>query len=275
MITSAQKHAVQSFAAAIAAKPLALDEVALSLALTEEPELEVEIWREELESLGETVRARLEPDFDLRRQLEVLRGYLFGELGWLGNERDYYDPRNSYLHHVIRRGLGIPISLSVLTIEVGRRAGIALHGVGFPGHFLVGTEDGGVFMDPFHQGRLLDEADCADLLQSITSGSIPFSRRLLAPTPPAAIVVRMLRNLKGCHLQLGQLDLALLDVERLLLLDPDLGERRDRGLIQLARGAYAAAIEDLEAYLADDPPDGLEVRARLEEARYKLENSED
>jgi regulator of sirC expression with transglutaminase-like and TPR domain len=274
MITTAQKRAVQSFAAAVATKPLDLGEVALQLCLAEEPDLDLDAWRGELDRLGAELTARLPDDADTRAQLDALRGYLFGELGLLGNEQDYYDPANSYLHRVLQRGLGIPISLAAITIEVGRRAGIKLHGVGFPAHFLVGTEDGGLFLDPFHQGRLLDEADCADLLQRIAGGSLPFSRKLLARTPTSAILVRMLRNLKGCHLRRSQLDLALLDVERLLLLDPDLTERRDRGLIQLARGAFAAAIEDLEAYLADDPPDARDVRLRLDEARRGLEASD-
>ncbi|MCA8922345.1 MAG: transglutaminase family protein [Planctomycetes bacterium] len=247
-------------------EPLDLTEAALRLALGEEPRLELDPYREELERLGAELERRLPADADLERKLQTLSGFLFAELGWLGNEQDYYDPRNSYPHEVIRRGLGIPISLSLLTVEVGRRAGLELHGVGFPAHFLVGAP-GGYYLDPFHQGRLMREDDCAELLALLTGGQLPFQPTLLTPVDDRAILARMLRNLKGCHLRRGDLDMALLDVDRLIALGLDGAERRDRGLIQLARGAYDEAVDDLQRYLDVDPPDALVVRERLEEAR--------
>ncbi|MEZ6188656.1 MAG: transglutaminase-like domain-containing protein [Planctomycetota bacterium] len=246
--------------------PLDLTEAALSLALGEDPSLDLDPYRDELERLSDELEARLPSDGGIERQLQALSGYLFAELGWLGNERDYYDPRNSYLHEVLRRGLGIPISLSVLTIEVGRRAGLELFGVGFPVHFLVGAGEG-TFLDPFNQGRILRTDGCAELLERLTGGQIPFQESLLTPIDDRAILARMLRNLKGAHLRRADLDMALLDVDRLLTLGVGGAERRDRGLIQLARGSYAEAVKDLEAYLALDPPDAQLVRERLEHAR--------
>ncbi|MGE0706880.1 MAG: SirB1 family protein [Planctomycetota bacterium] len=260
------RDAVASFAEAARAEPLDLGEAALRLALGEEPQLDLAPWRAQLEELGLGLRTRLEAG---GAPLDVLRGYLFGELGLLGNEADYYDPRNSYLHLVLRRGLGIPISLSVVALEVGRRAGLELFGVGFPGHFLVGAPEG-VYLDSFRQGRLLDVEQCADLLHELTGGRVPFDPGLLAPSPPRAILERMLRNLKGCHLRRGELDLALLDVERLLALQEEPRERRDRGLIQLARGDLAEAERDLLAYLETDPSDAAEVREELERGRRRL-----
>lgn len=267
-MTPGQQESIDRFQEALE-DPLDLGEAALRLALGEEPELELDAWRGELDRLGAELRARLEGDADPERGLRVLSGYLFGELALLGNERDYYDPRNSYLHQVLRRGLGIPISLAVVALEVGRRAGLELFGVGFPAHFLVGAPSQR-YLDCFHQGRLLSVDDCAELLRTLTGGALPFSEALLEPVSARSILARMLRNLKGSHLRRGDLDLALLDVERLLLLDAGPEERRDRGLIQLARRAYPAAVADLEAYLEGEPPDAPAIRPRLEEARRKL-----
>jgi len=266
-MTPAQTRAVESFVDAARNGPL--EEAALRLALTEEPELELKPWREQLERLSGALRERLDPEAPPAHRLDVMRGYLFGELGLMGNEEDYYDPRNSYLHHVLGRGLGIPISLAVVALEVGRRAGLELFGVGFPAHFLVGAE-GGVYLDPFHQGRLLSVEDCADLLRRISGGSVPFIPEMLEAVDDEQILLRMLRNLKGCHLRRGELDLALLDVERLLRLRPEPRELRDRGLLRLARQDFAQAVDDLEAYLAHDPPDAAEVRGRLDQARRGL-----
>lgn len=256
--------------------PIDLGRAALRLGLVEDAELDLSAWEAQLDTLGAAAAERIPSEADLREKLRALTGYLFAELGLLGNEQDYYDPRNSYIHKVLERGLGIPISLSVVTIEIGRRAGLRLHGIGFPAHFLVGAgqNSGGeleVFVDPFHQGRLLDREGCEELLRRFTGGAIPFNAELLAPISAPAILTRMLRNLKGTHLRRGELDLALLDVDRLILLDAGPGERRDRGLIQLARRVYPDAVSDLEAYLATEPSDAPLIEGRLEEARRGLE----
>lgn len=267
-MTPARRQAVERFAEAVAHQPIDLGEAALCLALTEEPELDLDPWRNQLDVLGRALAERLPPDGSPRARLDALRGFLFGELGLMGNEDDYYAAENSYLHQVLLRGLGIPISLSVITLEVGRRAGLELFGVGFPAHFLVGAE-GGVYLDPFHQGRILSEADCAQLLLQLTGGSIPFRPALLEPATTRSILLRMLRNLKGAHLRSGDLELALLDIERVMLLEPGAAERRDRGLIHMALKEHDDAVADFEAYLASDPPDADAVRDLLAEAKRK------
>lgn len=263
-----QRAAVALFAEALS-DPIDLGAAAIRLGLAEEPNLDVAAWLEQLDVLGAAARERLEGAKTPADQLRILGGYLFAELGLLGNEKDYYDPRNSYLHKVLERGLGIPISLSVVTIEVGRRAGLELYGVGFPAHFLVGAGQD-AFMDPFHQGRLLDSSGCEELLRRLTGGAIRFSSALLAPISSRAILTRMLHNLKATHLRRSDLDLALLDVERLLVLEAGPTERRDRGLIQLARRVYPEAIADLETYLESEPEDADLVRERIDEAKRIL-----
>jgi regulator of sirC expression with transglutaminase-like and TPR domain len=129
---------------------------------------------------------------------EGVSRYLFDELGFAGNKEAYYDWRNSCLDRVIETRTGIPISLSILMIEVGRRVGVELVGVGMPAHFLVrSVEDDTTFFDPFDGGRQLDRDDARALFETITRGQAPWSDSHLDPTPNRAIVIRMLNNLKS------------------------------------------------------------------------------
>jgi regulator of sirC expression with transglutaminase-like and TPR domain len=142
---------------------------------------------------------------------------LFVERGFVGNEVDYGDPRNSYLDEVLRRRLGIPITLSVLMMEVGRRRGIGLVGVGMPGHFLVGSDDG--FVDPFHRGEVLDAAGARRLFDRTHPGA-PFADHYLDPVGTRAVLSRILANLVGTFL--GRDPLRALGVLRMRLEIPDL-----------------------------------------------------
>jgi regulator of sirC expression with transglutaminase-like and TPR domain len=129
---------------------------------------------------------------------EGVSRYLFDELGFGGNREAYYDWRNSCLDHVIGTRTGIPISLSVLMIEIARRVGVPLVGIGMPAHFLVRTaDDDSAFFDPFDGGRQLDRDGARELFETITRGQSPWSESHLDPTPNRAIVIRMLNNLKG------------------------------------------------------------------------------
>ncbi|MDN5860593.1 MAG: transglutaminase-like domain-containing protein, partial [Pseudonocardia sp.] len=168
-------------------EPPPLDRCALLLAAAAEPDTDVGRWLRALDGLAERVDS-----------LDALRHRLFVEVGLTGNVVDYTDPRNSLIPHVLGRGLGIPISLAVVTIEVGRRAGIPLDGVGLPGHFLVGVPGTDRYLDVFAGGAELDVADCEERYRS-AGGRGPFDERLLAPVPVAAILARMLENLRGSY----------------------------------------------------------------------------
>lgn len=161
-----------------------LDLAALLIAAAADPELDVDFWRTALDRLAEGVDS-----------LAALRQRLFVEHGLVGNTADYTDPRNSLLPDVLTRRRGIPISLAVVTVEVGRRAGIALDGVGMPGHFLVGVRATGTYLDVFAGGAELDVAGCAERYRTL--GGQGFDASLLAPTPTPAILARMLENLRG------------------------------------------------------------------------------
>lgn len=168
-----------------------LDRAALALARGAEPDLDEARWLAELDRLAEGVDG-----------LDGLLHRLFVESGFRGNADDYYDPRNSLLPHVLTRRLGIPITLAVVCIEVGRRAGVRLHGVGMPGHFLVGHAGGSTadsLIDVFDGGRVLDAAAAEARFRAVTGSGAPFGPHLLSPTPTTAILTRMLENLRGIY----------------------------------------------------------------------------
>jgi regulator of sirC expression with transglutaminase-like and TPR domain len=198
--------------------------------------------------------------------------YLFHEMGFRGNVQEYYDPRNSYLNDVLDRRTGIPITLSTVYVTVGRRAGLSVDGVGLPGHFVarVSTPDGEALVDPFHQGALLTPRDCQERLDRIYGGRVRLETDMLAPCPPRALLVRVVRNLQAIYVKEGDGERALRAADLLVLLEPGSAEgRRDRGLVLAALDCYAMAAEDLEAYVAAVPrtPETDQIRSRIQELR--------
>jgi regulator of sirC expression with transglutaminase-like and TPR domain len=182
-------NATDRFASAIAhpGGGVALDEACLAIAAHARPDLNVGAELRRLDRLAEAVP---------RQTFGGIMHHLFVVEGLRGNQEDYHDPRNSFLPDVLDRRLGIPISLSILAMEVGRRLGVGIRGIGMPGHFLVAdAEDPGTFSDPFNGGRLLDEAGCRRLFERVTGSPAGWSPAALAPTPSREIVARVLRNL--------------------------------------------------------------------------------
>lgn len=202
---------------------------------------------------------------------EALSAHVYGTLGFAGNERDYYDPRNSLLSDVLERKTGIPISLALVYCEIARRVGVRAEGVGFPGHFLVrvfGAAPGDeVLVDPFYGGRVVDDAALATLFERVSGQSSAkeaggdarasqarMTAEMTAATTGRAFLSRWLMNLRGIHLSRGDLPRAFLVVDRLVSLNPrNRGLLRDRGLLAARLGATAAAREDLARALALDP----------------------
>lgn len=179
--------------------------------------------------------------------VDDLRRHLFGDLGFHGNRRRYDDPRNSYLDHVLAQRTGIPITLAVVMIEVGRRLGIPLDGVGMPGHFLVGLGDGW-FVDAFDGGRLLDAEGCRERFLELAGPGAPWSDELLAPVRPQAVLARVLANLR--QLFATAHDLRGLDwVLQLRLGLPGVPEREraERASVLSALGRYDEAAGELES----------------------------
>ncbi|HRY30716.1 MAG TPA: transglutaminase-like domain-containing protein, partial [Elusimicrobiota bacterium] len=169
---------------------LDLAEAALVIAQEEYPLLEMEPYLSRLDEMGKRVRGQLSHRGDPLAGLAALNKVLFKEEKFRGNEEEYYDPRNSFLNEVLDRKTGIPITLSLLAMEVGRRAGLPLAGVGLPGHFIVTylSPSRSFWIDPFDQGRLLSERDCEQMVKRIYDGRVPFRRELMRPVSVFAIL---------------------------------------------------------------------------------------
>lgn len=208
-----------------------------------------------LDRLGALAEARLAgvgPDAAPRARVDVLNRLLFEEERFTGNDARYDDPRNSFLHDVLDRRTGIPITLSLIYLDVARRAGLTLEGVNFPGHFLVRyiVEGEELLIDPYHRGALLNDADCQRLLTRQFDGELAFSRDLLVTANKRQILTRVLSVLKRLYVRFRSFPQAR-DVTHLLIaLDPASAvEIRDRGLLSYQLHDYRLALRDLETYL--------------------------
>ena len=188
------------FASAVAGPDVRLDEAAFCIATVARPDLDVDAWCGRLDELAAGCTGTT---------FDALRAHLADDLAFRGNVDDYGDPENSFLDAVITRRTGIPISLSVLTMEIGRRVGIDIDGVGMPGHFLVRPQEAdGMWCDPFHRFALLDAEGCRRLFDQVYGGRVRFEPAFLAPTPARAIVARMLANLEQGPLARDAMQLA-------------------------------------------------------------------
>ncbi len=261
------------FAALLQRDPVPLDEAALALAEEEYPLLDPDEVLVRLDGLAERVRRRA-PAGRSASALQALRGVLSEEEGLRGNESDYSDPRNSFLNDVLERRLGIPISLCVIYMEVARRIGLTLQGVGFPGHFLakyVAPSGAEVFIDAFNGGEMLSADECVARYRARTGGR-DLDRRHLAAVPTRQILARMLHNLKRTYLERKDDVRAYWVLDRILMLAPgQLEALRDRGLVCARLGVAAAAERDLEVYLSRAPSaaDAAEVRRALAALRAR------
>lgn len=245
-----------------------LDVAALDLARVEFPGLDLEASLSRLESLATQIQASLPDRASGLQFIEAVNACLFDHLQFRGNEEDYYDPRNSCLNAVLSRRLGIPISLSVVYIEIARRLGRPVSGVGLPGHFIVVYEDDECrhWVDPFHSGRILSFEDCCALAEEAAGVDLRSNLNVLSPVSNRQILVRMLSNLKSIYLRGQALNKARLILDLLINAMPDFAEEyRHRGLIHLRQLNHRAAKADLETYLRLEPDskDREEVERQL------------
>jgi regulator of sirC expression with transglutaminase-like and TPR domain len=235
---------------------------ALVIARIEYPKLDTAAYLARLDSMGEAARRRIcghveqTGDSSPLSCIGAFNAFLFEEQHFVGNREHYEDPRNSCLNEVLDRRTGIPITLSVVYMEVGLRAGLRIDGVNFPGHFLVRLSEpesrrsSGLIIDPFHAGAMLSEHDCRMLLQKHVGSEVAFSRSLLAPATRPQIVVRMLLNLKRIYVHMRSFPQARDVTELLLAVTPSaLSELRDRGLLAYHLNDVNSALRDLQTYL--------------------------
>ncbi|MFM9971993.1 MAG: SirB1 family protein [Burkholderiales bacterium] len=260
------------FAELVSKENFSLAEASLLIAQDIYTDLDVDRYLGRLDEMAETVRARVAGDAFAEQKILAMNHHLFREQQYLGNIDDYYDPRNSYLNEVIDRHTGIPITLSILYMEIGRRLGLPLHGVSFPGHFLVKlkVKRGLMVLDPFIGGETQTEADLrqrlAQVLPETEAQKAPI-HRYLEPASPRQIIARMLRNLKNIYMKADKLDQALDVMQRMLLLLPEsVEELRDRGLLYQRLECFRPALSDLQNYLRRAPTahDGVEIRDRID-----------
>ncbi len=242
------------------------------------PGLDVDGYLGEIERLAARLRGRLAPGGGTEERVLALNEFLFDDLGFSGNAGNYYDPRNSFLNEVLDRRTGIPITLSVLYLELGRRIGLELEGVSFPGHFLVRLRVRGAMLvlDPFSGGEALSETDLRERLQRVipegAAGGVPVDALpldpFLEPANKRQILARLLRNLKGIYREADKPQRLLEVLNRMLVVSPEAhGELRERGLLYHKLECYRAALKDLQEYTALEPeaPDIDDVRAKLVE----------
>lgn len=248
--------------------------IALELARDAYPELDPARYVGEVDGLAARVRERCGPGARPERLLKQINWALFVEDSYEGNRDHYFDPRNSYLNEVIDRKRGIPISLSVLYQAVAVRLGVALSGVNLPAHFMLRLEVAGrvAFVDPFHNGELLDRDGCRRRIAEQSRRSEPLSDDQLRPCSTRDIVARMLRNLKAIYLGNSNFASALPVQRRLAAVEPDdPEERRDLGMICLQADRVGESIDPLAAYLAARPQaDDASSIAELLSAARKL-----
>lgn len=187
----------------------ALDLPALELAAIEHPGLDPEPWIRELDRIAVAVAEQCPELSDREAYLGAVNRHLFQELGFHGNRTDYYDPRNSCLNDVLAYRTGLPITLSVVYLEIARRLAQPVYGIGAPGHFLVEYRSKGesIYVDPFNRGRLMSRATCLEVLKAYTGAEV--DERLLARSRPKAILTRILRNLEGAYIRRDAFDKAL------------------------------------------------------------------
>jgi regulator of sirC expression with transglutaminase-like and TPR domain len=255
-----------------------LAEAALVIAAEEYPRLDIALYLEKLENFGNRLRERTEAATTTAEIIASLNATLFDELGFQGNRENYYDPRNSFLNEVIDRRMGIPITLSLIYIEVARQIGFPIHGIGLPGHFIVGYFNPGedIFIDVFNGGRLLSENALADLVAGMSSGRMQFHAAHLMPVTRKQILTRMLSNLLGIYAGSQDYRRAIASIERILLLMPDsLPHIRDYGLLLAHIDRNSSALEQLEKYLqqmpdAEDAETIKEQIKKLKQAQARL-----
>lgn len=273
-------HTREAFAE-MASRPnetIEIDRAALLIAAEEYPDLSLEPYLQQLDELADRIRLGLYEDAGPRETLVHLNRVLFEDEGFHGNTERYYDPKNSYLNEVLERRTGIPITLSALYLEIARRVGLSLHGVGFPGHFLVKVDPGvgvdvDVVVDPFHGGRFLDEKDLQSLLDQYFQGQLRYSERLLRPTSRRQLLFRMLNNLRGIHLRQDDNRRALAAVDRMLLLVPDSPrEIRDKGVLLSRLDRPLEAMNALIRYrrLIPKAEDAAQVDELIEQLKMRV-----
>ncbi len=241
--------------------PLAL--ASLLFASDQYPKLDITAEIHKLDELAGEAAGWVAPEGTAADALGGLARFLHGEKGFGGTQSTYASTRECFLNEALEHRLGLPITLSVIYLEVGWRLGLPLGGVGLPGHFIIRQESESepVYCDPYNGGRLLTEDDCRTLVREQFGAGFHLSPQLLAPVSRRAILYRMLNNLKAMYINSQQPAKALWATDRMLILQPESAQdMRDRGLLSYALGKYSRAHTDLVLCMSlQQPPHDTEL----------------
>jgi regulator of sirC expression with transglutaminase-like and TPR domain len=251
---------------------IGLARAALLVACEEYPQLPVDLYLARLDQLAEEVKDRLSDESAPLVVLGELTDTLHRRRKLRGNQDAYHDPRNSFLNDVLDRGVGIPLTLSIVFLEVGWRLGLPLEGVNFPGHFLVRFQGDALnlLIDPFDSGNTRFEDQAQELLDRVYGGGVRIQDAYLQSADRRQMLMRLLGNLKGVYVNVSDYPRALAAVERILLIDPGAaGELRARGVLLAKVGRTAEALDQFEDYLEmkPDPEEAAQIRAMVENLR--------
>ena len=260
-----QQRAFRAFETLVAGEDTAIDLslAALLIANLEYPELDIARYMAQLDALAHRVRTllglagtgtpeQLPPNMDIPTVIAAMNTVLFGQEHFHGNTEDYYNSSNSFLNDVLERHTGIPIALSLLYMEVGRRVGVWFDGIGLPFHLIVGCrfQRSRIYIDPFEGGQVLNEQECRKRVRQMIGKTDKIHAQWFEPVSRKNLLIRMLTNLKHIYLHSEDYARALHMCDFILVLAPrSPQERRDRGIIYLQLKRYGQALRDLAAYL--------------------------
>ena len=243
-----------------------LDRAALYLAGEEYPEIDVHSYLAELDAFASQIALREIAETAPADLARAIAHYLFDQVGLHGNTGEYYSPENSYLNRVLETRTGIPITLSLIFLEVARRLGLRCSGVGLPGHFIVGLDDTGEYLDPFNAGTMLSAEDCRNLVQNMSGGRLEWTDQVLAPYTKRDVLFRILNNLKSVYMQTKEYTKAVGVIQRMAIISPGMSSLyQEQAWCHAQQYEYRMAIGVLEAYLeeAGEPDDSKQVKDQI------------
>lgn len=254
-----------------------LVQLAFQMEVAEYPSLLLAPYVDQFVAIANAVRDKLPEDATDGDKISALNTHLFDDMALRGDDVDYHNPDNSYLQSVLKRRRGLPISLSIVYLDVAERLQLSMVGVGLPGHFIVryAGENAAsqIFVDPFHEGRVLSKPECIELVHRLSGGRLPWHEDYLRGVDNKYILTRMLNNLKGCYARLADGRRSLRIQNYLLTLHPTAAhEVRDRGLLLKDLDSYRGALRDLTHYLelAPNAPDADRVGDHIFELRQQV-----
>jgi regulator of sirC expression with transglutaminase-like and TPR domain len=221
--------------------------------ILEQPDLDIDLYIQKISQMGRTLKESTSDVKNPTYLISILNEFLFENLGFIGEMDDYYNPKNNFLNEVIEKKSGLPITLSILYVEIAKFIGLDLKIIGFPSHVLVKYNEE-MILDPFNDGRLLDIDDLQEILDRNFDGQLEFEPEFLDEIKAEQVLVRLARNLKNSYFQSYAHEKALKCVNMTLAIEPESPEDiRDKGILEEKLLNYDVALKCLNHYLEINP----------------------